>query len=62
MTRKSVQSKDRLFLKDYGFLSFAKIMGTNIGKNVSNNLSSKHSQKLLPHSKQFAKDAVKTAL
>ena len=62
MTRKSVQSKDRLFLKNHGFLSFAKNMGTNIGKNVSNNLSSKHSQKLLVHAKQLAKDALKTAL
>ena len=33
MTRYSVQPRDRVFVKGYGFLSFAKIMGKNIGKN-----------------------------
>ena len=27
MTRYSVQPRDRIFVKDYGFLSFAKHMG-----------------------------------
>ena len=31
----SVQPRDRLFIKGYGFLSFAKNMGKNIGKNIS---------------------------
>ena len=35
----SIKPKDRIYLKGYGFLSFAK----NMGKNVSN----KYSQKLL---------------
>ena len=29
----SVQPRDQIFVKDYGFLSFAKNMGKNIGKN-----------------------------
>ena len=33
MTRYSVQPGDRIFVKGYGFLSFAKNMGKNIGKN-----------------------------
>ena len=37
--RYSIESRDRIYVKGYGFLSFAK----NIGKNVSN----KYGQKLL---------------
>ena len=40
MTRYSVQPKDQIFVKGYGFLPFAK----NFGKNISRNLSSKYSQ------------------
>ena len=32
MTRYSVQSRDRIFVKGYGFLSLAKNMGKNVGK------------------------------
>ena len=35
MTRYSVQPRDRIFVKIYGFLSFAKNMDRNIGKNIS---------------------------
>ena len=35
MTRYSVQPRDRIFLKGYEFLPFAKNMGENIGKNIS---------------------------
>ena len=45
MTRYSVQSRDQLFVKGYGFLSFAKTMGKYFGKNISKNLNSKYSQK-----------------
>ena len=48
----SVQSKDRIFVKVYGFLSFAK----NMGKNISKNLSSKYSQNLRDHAEQSATD------
>ena len=34
MTRYSVQPRDQICLKSYGVLSFAKIMGKNIGKNL----------------------------
>ena len=53
----SVQPRDRIFVKGYGFLSFAK----NIGKSISKNLGAKYSQKLLDHAKQSAIDALKTS-
>ena len=59
MMRYSVQPRDRIFVKGYGFLSFARNMGKNVGKNKSKNLSSKYSQKLLDHAKQSAADALK---
>ena len=51
--RYSAEPKDRLYVKGYGFLSFAK----NVGKNLSN----KYSQKLLDSAKKYATDATKTA-
>ena len=53
----SVQRRDRISVKGYGFLSFAKNMGKNIGNTIYKNLSSTYSQKLLNH----AIDAFKTA-
>ena len=50
MTRHSIKPRNLIFLKSYGFLTFAK----NIGKDVSENLSRKYSQKLLNHAKQSA--------
>ena len=49
----SVQPRDRIFVKGYGFLSFAKNMGKKNGKNISKNLSGKYSQKLLDHAKKI---------
>ena len=40
MTGYSVQSRDQIFVKGYGFLSFAKNMDKNIGKDISKHLSS----------------------
>ena len=60
MIHYSVQSRDRIFVKGYGFLLFAKNMGKNIGKNISKNLSGKYSQKLYDHAKQSATNALKT--
>ena len=37
MTRYSVQSRDRILVKGDAFLSFARNMGGNVGKNVSKN-------------------------
>ena len=61
MTRCSVQSRHRIFVKGYGFLSFVRNIRENMGKNVSKNLSSKYSQKLLDHAEQSVTDACKTA-
>ena len=57
----SVDPKDRILIKGYGFLSFPKNMGKHIGKNISKNLSSTYSQKLLDHAKQSTTDLLKTA-
>ena len=52
----SIEPRDRIFVKGYGFLSFAE----NIGKNLSKNVSRKYSQKHLDHAKTSATDALKT--
>ena len=51
--RYSVEPRDRIYVKGYGFLSFAK----NIGKNLGN----KYGQKLLDSTKKSTMDAIKTA-
>ena len=61
MTRYSVQFRDRIFVKGYGFLSLAKNKSKNIGRNISKNLSDKCRHKLLDNAKQSAADAVKTS-
>ena len=33
-----VQPRDQIFVKGYGFLSYAKSMGKNMGKNISKNV------------------------
>ena len=50
--RYSIEPKDRVYVKGYGLLSFAK----NIGKNFSN----EYSQKLLDIAKKSTTDAIKT--
>ena len=60
MMRYSAYPRVRIFVKGYGFLSFAKNMGKNIGKNVRKTLSGKYSQKLLDHAKKSATDTLKT--
>ena len=42
MTRYSVQRRDQIFVKGYGFLSFAENMSKNIGKNIRKSLSDKY--------------------
>ena len=56
----SIESKDRIYVKGYGFLSFAENMGTHATK-VAKNLSNKYSQKLLDTAKKSLTDAIKTA-
>ena len=60
MTCYSVQTKDRIFLKGYGFVSFAK----NIGKNIGKNLSSKYSRNFLtiPNNQPKLKSTSKSAI
>ena len=49
----SIEPRDRTYVKGYGFLSFAKNMGTH--------LSNKYGQKLLDSAKKSTTDAIKTA-
>ena len=44
MTRYSIQLRDRIFVKGYGFLPLAKNMNKNIGKYKSKILCGKYSQ------------------
>ena len=48
-----IEPRDRIYVKGYGFLSFAK----NIGKNLSN----KYGQKIIDTAKKSTTDAIKTA-
>ena len=51
--RYSIEPRDRIYAKGYGFLSFAK----NMGKSLSN----KYGQKRLDSAKKSTTDAIKTA-
>ena len=51
--RYSIEPRDRIYLKGYGFLSFAK----NMGKSLSH----KYGQKILDSAKKSTTDAIKTA-
>ena len=51
--RYSIEPRDRIYVKRYAFLSFAK----NIGKNLSN----KNSQEIIFTAKKNTTDAIKTA-
>ena len=42
MMRYSVQPREQIFVKSYGFLFFAKNMSKNNGKSKSKNLSGKY--------------------
>ena len=56
----SVQPRDRIFIKGYGFLSFAKNMRKNVSKSINKIISGKYSQKLLGYTKQSPSDPLKT--
>ena len=51
--RYSTEPRDKIYVKEYGFLSFAK----NMGKSLSN----QYGQKLRDSAKKSATDAMKTA-
>ena len=59
--RYSFEPRDRIYVKGYGFLSFAKNIGTHATK-VAKNMSNKYSQKLLDSAKKSTTDAIKTVL
>ena len=58
--RYSIEPRDRIYVKECGFLSFAKNMVRHANK-VAKSLSNKYSQKRLHSSKNSATDAIKTA-
>ena len=51
--RYSIEPRDRIYVKGYGFLSFAENMGTH--------LSNKYGQKFLDSAKNSTTNAIKTA-
>ena len=57
--RYSIEPKNRIYVKGYGFLSFAENKGTHT-TNAAKNLSSKYSLKLLDSAKKSTTDAIKT--
>ena len=56
----SIEPTERRYVKGYGFLSFARNIGTHAAK-VAKNMSNKYSQKLVDTAKKFVTDAIKTA-
>ena len=58
--RYSIEPRDRMFVKGYGVLSFAKNMHRHANK-VAKSLSNKYGQKLLDIAKKSTTDAIKTA-
>ena len=51
--RRSIEPRDRICVKGYGFMSFVKTMGKN--------LSNRYGQKLLDSAKKSTTDAIRTA-
>ena len=51
--RYSIEPKDRIYVKGYGFLSFA--------KNMVQHLSSKYGQNFFDNAKKLTTDAIKIA-
>ena len=56
----SVEPRERRYVKGYGFLSFARSMGTHATK-VAKNLNNKYGQKLVDTAKKCLTDAFKIA-
>ena len=56
----SIEPNERRHVKGYGFLSFARNIGTHAAK-VAKNMSNKYSPKLVDTAKKSATDAIKTA-
>ena len=58
--RYSIEPKERRYVKGYGFLSFARNIGTHIAK-VAKSMSNIYNQKLVDTAITSATDAIKTA-
>ena len=58
--RYSIEPRERRYVKGYGFLSFARNLGTHSIK-VAKNLINKYGQRLADSAKKFAADALKIA-
>ena len=59
--RYTIEPRDRIYMKGYGFLSFAKNVGRHTNK-VAKNLSNKYGQQRHDSAKKSTTDATKTAL
>ena len=58
--RYSIEPRERRYVKGYGFLSFARNIGTHAAK-FAKNMSNRYSQKLVNTAKKSTTDAIKTA-
>ena len=58
--RYSIEPRERRYVKGYGFLSFARNIGTHETK-AAKNLSNKYSEKPVDIAKKSGTDAIKTA-
>ena len=58
--RYSIEPRDGIYVKGYGFLSFAKNMGRHADKVVKS-LSNKYGQKLIGSTKKSTTDVIKSA-
>ena len=56
----SIEPRERIYVKGYGFLSFARNLGTHSSK-VAKNVNNKYGQKLVDSAKKSATDAFKIA-
>ena len=56
--RYSIEPRERRYVKGYGFLSFARNIGTHRTK-VAKNMSKKYNQKLVDTAKKPATDAIR---
>ena len=57
--RHSIEHRNIIYVKGYGFLSFAKNVDTHATK-VAESMSNKYSQKLLDSAKKSTIDSIKT--
>ena len=59
--RYSIKPRDRIYVKGYGFLSFAKNMGKVLNNKCAATSATNIGQKLLDSAKKSITDAIKTA-